>query len=111
MYDAIAVEGAVMLGSRLKRLAERLQAGAERMAADAGLPTQPSQMPLLALLRRRGPVTVGEAVDMLGISQPAVTRIMSRLVEMGLVETSRRGRDQRHKTIALTARGSEVIET
>lgn len=111
MYDAIAVEGAVMLGSRLKRLAERLQAGAERMAADAGLPTQPSQMPLLALLHRHGPVTVGEAVDLLGISQPAVTRILSRLVEMGLVETSRRGRDQRHKTIALTARGGEVIET
>lgn len=39
MYDAIAAEGAVMLGSRLKRLAERLQAGAERMAAEAGLPT------------------------------------------------------------------------
>lgn len=111
MDDAIAIEGAVMLGSRLKRLAERLQAGAERMATDAGLPTQPSQMPLLAALHRHGPMTIGEAVDRLGISQPAVTRILSRLVEMGLVDTSRQGRDQRHKTIALTPRGSEVIET
>ena len=111
MDDAIALDGAVMLGSRLKRLAERLQAGAERMAVDAGLPTQPSQMPLLALLHRHGPVTVGEAVERLGISQPAVTRILSRLVAMGLVETSRRGHDQRHKTIALTARGKELIET
>lgn len=111
MDDAIAIEGTVMLGSRLKRLAERLQAGAERMATDAGLPTQPSQMPLLAALHRHGPMTIGEAVDRLGISQPAVTRILSRLVEMGLVETSRQGRDQRHKTMALTARGSEVIET
>ena len=111
MDDAIAIEGAVMLGSRLKRLAERLQAGAERMAADAGLPAQPSLMPLLAALHRHGPMTVGEAVDRLGISQPAVTRILSRLVQMGLVDASRQGRDQRHKTIALTPRGSEVIES
>lgn len=109
--DAIASEGAVMLGSRLKRLAERLQAGAERMAAEAGLPTQPSHMPLLAALHRNGPMTVGEAVERLGISQPAVTRTLSRLVEMGLVETRRAGRDQRHKTMLLTSSGADVIET
>jgi len=111
MNDAMAAEGLVMLGSRLKRLAERLQSGAERMAVAAGLPTQPSQMPLLAALHRHGPMTIGEAVDRLGISQPAVTRILSRLVAMGLVETRRQGRDQRHKTMALTARGGAVIET
>lgn len=111
MNDAMAAEGMVMLGSRLKRLAERLQSGAERMAAGAGLPTQPSQMPLLSVLHRHGPMTIGEAVDRLGISQPAVTRILSRLIEIGLIETSRQGRDQRHKTMALTERGAEVIET
>ncbi|SDA16097.1 bifunctional helix-turn-helix transcriptional regulator/GNAT family N-acetyltransferase [Sphingomonas sp. NFR15] len=110
MTDVLAHEGAVMLGSRLKRLAERLQAGAERIAADCGLPTQPSQMPLLTALYRRGPMTVGDAVQVLGISQPAVTRILSRLVEMALVETSRDVRDQRSKTISLTPAGVEAME-
>src|ERR1700712_5300481 len=95
LRDVLAAEGAVMLGSRLKRLAERLQAGAERIAVDCGLPTQPSQMPLLAALHRRGPLSVSDAVDLLGISQPAVTRILARLVDIGLVDTSRDGRDQR----------------
>lgn len=110
MIDAVAFEGAVMLGSRLKRLAERLQAGAERIAADCGLPTQPSQMPLLTALYRQGPMTVGEAVEVLGISQPAVTRIMSKLIEMDLVETMRDDRDQRSKTMALTGQGRAAME-
>ena len=82
--DAIAFEGAVMLGSRLKRLAERFQSGAERIAADCNLPTQPSQMPLLTALHRHGPQTVGDLAERIGISQPAVTRIQSRLLELGL---------------------------
>jgi DNA-binding MarR family transcriptional regulator len=110
MNDVLALEGAIMLGSRLKRLAERLQAGAERIAADCGLPTQPSQMPLLTALYRNGPMTVGEAVQVLGISQPAVTRILSRLIEMGLVETTRDDRDQRSKAISLSAQGREAME-
>jgi DNA-binding MarR family transcriptional regulator/N-acetylglutamate synthase-like GNAT family acetyltransferase len=110
MSDALALEGAVMLGSRLKRLAERLQAGAERIAADCGLPTQASQMPLLAALYRQGPMTVGDAVQALGISQPAVTRILSRLVDMGLVESSRDVRDQRSKTVSLSPSGREAME-
>lgn len=111
MDDVIAAEGAVMLGSRLKRLAERLQAGAELIAADCGLPTQPSQMPLLTALHRRGPMTVGDAVQMLGVSQPAVTRILSRLVEMELIATERDERDQRSKVLSLTPAGSELMET
>ncbi|MEO5493168.1 MAG: GNAT family N-acetyltransferase [Sphingomonas sp.] len=110
IYDVVRAEGAVMLGSRLKRLAERLQGGAERIAVECGLPTQPSQMPLLAALHRHGPLSVGDAVNLLEISQPAVTRILARLVEMRLVDTSRDGRDQRTKTIALTDQGRAVME-
>ena len=110
MFDVVALEGAVMLGSRLKRLAERLQAGAERIAVDCGLAMQPSQMPLLTALYRLGPMTVGDAVVVLGISQPAVTRILSRLLELGLVETTRNDRDQRCKTISLSSSGLEAME-
>jgi DNA-binding MarR family transcriptional regulator/N-acetylglutamate synthase-like GNAT family acetyltransferase len=110
MNDVLAAEGAVMLGSRLKRLGERFQAGAERIAADCGLPTQPSQMPLLTALYRRGPMTVGDAVQALGISQPAVTRMLSRLTELGLIKTSRDARDQRSRVVSLSDQGIEAME-
>jgi DNA-binding MarR family transcriptional regulator/N-acetylglutamate synthase-like GNAT family acetyltransferase len=110
MRDVVKLEGAVMLGSRLKRLAERLQAGAERIAEDCGLPTQPSQMPLLTALHRHGPMSVGDLAETIGISQPAVTRILSRLIELELICASRDERDQRTRTIALTEKGREAME-
>jgi len=106
----MAFEGSIMIGSRLKRLAERFQAGAERIAVECGLPMQPSQMPLLTALYRHGPMSVGDAVEALGISQPAVTRILSRLLDMRLVETSRDDRDQRTKIISLSPAGRDAME-
>jgi DNA-binding MarR family transcriptional regulator/GNAT superfamily N-acetyltransferase len=108
--DVVKLEGAVMLGSRLKRLAERLQAGAERIAVECNLPTQPSQMPLLTALYRHGPLSVGEAADLVGISQPAVTRILANLTDRELIETLRSDGDQRTRTIALTDQGRDVME-
>ena len=43
------------------------------------------------------------------MSQPTVTRCVSRLVEMGLIEVSRVRRDQRHKTISLTEVGKAAV--
>src|SRR5437868_6510228 len=85
--------GPVFLGSRLKRLAERMQGGAARILAEAGLKLQPAQAPLLAALERE-PMTVGQLVEAVGSSQPGVTRAAGQLVALGLVH-SVRGADQR----------------
>lgn len=107
--DIVKELGYLFLGSRLKRLAERMQSDVARIAERAGLPIQPGQYPLLAALDRRGPMTVGEMVDVLGVSQPAVTRSMPRLIELGLIETNRAHRDQRHKTLSLTDAGKAAM--
>ena len=109
--DIVAELGHLFLGTRLKRLAERMQSDVQRVAAAAGLAIQPSQYPVLAVIDRYGALTVGEIAEALGISQPGVTRNVARLVELGLVETRRDGRDQRHKSLALTAAGSAAMET
>ncbi len=108
MGDVLAELGNVFLGSRLKRLAERMQAGAAMVLRDAGLPIQPSQAPLLAALDRYGPMRFGDAVEALGVSQPAVTRSLTSLVALGLVETER-ARDQRQKRISLTPAGMAAM--
>ena len=105
--DILDELGPVFLGSRLKRLAERMQAGAARIIADAGLELQPAQAPLLAALER-GPMTVGELVETVGSSQPAVTRAAGQLVAMGLVR-SERGADQRRRTLSLTPAGEAAM--
>src|SRR5215470_11230440 len=101
MADVLADLGLLALGSRLKRLAERMQADAGELLQRQGFPIQPSHFPLLAALDRYGPLTVSEAVEALGVSQPAVTRSLAGVVELGLVETRAAETDRRVKQIAL----------
>lgn len=103
--DVIGQGGYLFLGSRLKRLGERLQADVLRVIETEALPIQPSQAPLLTALDRHGPLTISAMVEAVGLSQPAVTRTVARLVDAGLVEVSRPHRDQRQKTITLTPAG------
>lgn len=110
MDDVIKQRGALFLGSRLKRLAERMQGDVVRVAQDAGLAIQPSQYPLLATLDAQGPHTVGELAQALELSQPSVTRLVAGLAASGLVSVSRVHRDQRQKTVALTEVGRSAVE-
>lgn len=96
--------GPAFLGSRLKRLGEHMQAGAARVTAAAGLPMQPSHMPILAALDGQQ-LTIGELVTTVGTSQPGITRAVRQLVDMGLVQ-SQPGDDQRTRAISLTPAGN-----
>ena len=107
MNDVIREMGAGFLGSRLKRLGERMQAGAACVITGAGLEVQPAHMPLLVALDGQE-LTIGQLVQAVGISQPGVTRGVGQLIGMGLVR-SETGSDQRHRTISLTNDGAAAI--
>jgi DNA-binding MarR family transcriptional regulator/N-acetylglutamate synthase-like GNAT family acetyltransferase len=108
--DIVAELGHLFLGTRLKRLAERMQADVLKVAAGAGLPIQPSQYPLLAVIEREGSMTIGQIAETLGISQPGVTRNMARLIELGLVDMTRDEKDQRQKSLSLSDAGRAAME-
>lgn len=105
--DILCQSGRIFLGSRLKRLGERMQAGAARVITEAGLPVQPTHMPLLAALEV-APLTVGQLVQSVGISQPGVTRAIGQLVALDLVRSDT-GADQRRRTVSLTDAGRAVM--
>lgn len=107
--DVLAEMGYLALGSRLKRLAERMQADATRVFADRGLPIQGTHFPLLAALTTYGPLSVSEAVEAVGISQPAVTRIHNALQKLGITTTRPVEGDNRQKLICLTGQGEALL--
>jgi DNA-binding MarR family transcriptional regulator/N-acetylglutamate synthase-like GNAT family acetyltransferase len=109
MSDILRERGYVFLGSRLKRLGERMQADVLNILEQEGLPMQPSQAPVLAALDQHGPSTVGDIVRATGVSQPAITRSLALLTDLGLVETVRAGRDLRHRTVSLTEAGHAAL--
>lgn len=107
--DVVVDLGYTFLGSRLKRLAERLQADAVKVHRAMGVNAQPAELALLAAIDRFGPMTVSGAVEALGVSQPAVTRTAGALVERGALVAESDGDDQRQKTLKLTRQGRGLV--
>ncbi|TWI62650.1 DNA-binding MarR family transcriptional regulator [Pseudoduganella lurida] len=107
MTDLLQDIGILFLGSRLKRLGERMQAGATKVSANAGLPLQPPHQPILAALDGQAR-TIGELAQLIGVSQPGITRSIGQLTEMGMV-ASHSGEDQRQRTVSLTPAGEAAL--
>lgn len=107
MVDVVAEMGSVMLGSRLKRLAERLQGSANTLLAEAGIPFQSGQVAVLVALES-GAKPVGKISDDTGISQPGVTRSLAQLEALGMV-SRHAGADQRERLAVLTPAGEAAM--
>lgn len=106
MSDIVRDMGPVLLGSRLKRLAERMQAEAAVAIMEAGLPCQPGHMALLAALAD-GAKSISQLVAAVGTSQPGVTRAIGQLVRLDLVSAVQ-GTDQRQRLVSLTPAGEQA---
>jgi DNA-binding MarR family transcriptional regulator len=107
--DVVKELGYLTLGTRLKRLGERLQAQTQVLLelADVDLPA--SNFPVLAALERLGHLSVGELTEAVGMSQPGVTRLLDKLEAEGLVRSIQMAADRRVRTIALTKSGRQLI--
>lgn len=106
VQDVIAAMGPSFLGSRLKRLGERMQAGAASVIAQTGLPLQPGHMAVLAALRT-GPMTIGTLAQACGTSQPGITRTVAQLVRLGFVVDAE-AEDQRSRMVKLSPAGEQA---
>ena len=107
--DVVRELGHLTLGSRLKRIGERLQAQAQVLLEEAGVSVSASHLPVLAALDRLGPLGVGELAQAVGVSQPGVTRMLERLESDGLVKSQRPAGDRRLRPIVLTRAGRQLV--
>ena len=107
--DVVRGHPALFLGTRLKRLGERLQGDVLKLIERTGLPLQPSHYPLLYALERQGLMSVGDLVLATGVSQPGVTRSLSRLEHLGVIATRAVSPDRRRKLVSLTDLGHQML--
>jgi DNA-binding MarR family transcriptional regulator len=108
--DIVRNFGLLTLGSRMKRIGERLQGDTQKIMDEIGVPLQVSQNSLLAALDRLGPLSIGEIAEALGVSQPGVTRAVAQLAKAGMVKTKPGPGDQRRRVIALTRKGEQRVD-
>jgi DNA-binding MarR family transcriptional regulator len=109
VQDVVKELGYLTLGTRLKRLGERLQAQTQVLLEQADIDLPASHFPLLAALERLGASSVGELTEALGISQPGVTRLLDKLEAEGFVRSTQLAGDRRVRTIDLTKSGRQLI--
>jgi DNA-binding MarR family transcriptional regulator len=111
MEDILQQLGYLTLGTRLKRIGERMQADAQRIFASFDLTIPAAQWPFLAALDRLGPLSIGELAQAVGVTQPGVTRTVAQLSEAGLAAVVSSGEDQRRKKVSLTAEGRRLVNS
>ncbi|WP_299479954.1 MarR family transcriptional regulator [uncultured Roseibium sp.] len=108
--DVVRVLGYSTLGSRLKRIGEKLQAQTQGIGMHlAGAELPASHNPVLAALDRNGPLSIGHLAEAVGQSQPGVTRMVNSLKASGLVEGRQDVTDRRINRIALTNKGAALV--
>src|SRR5258706_934383 len=109
VQDVVKELGYLTLGTRLKRLGERLQAQTQVLLESADVDLPASHFPILAALDRLGAMNVGELTEAVGMSQPGVTRLLDKLEAEGLVRSTQLADDRRVRTIALTKSVRQLV--
>lgn len=108
--DIVQHLGLLCLGTRLKRLGERLQGEVQELIDASDVPVHAHQFPLLAALDAEGPLSIGDLVDAIGITQPGITRSVNALVRHGLVEVNSCSNDGRRRLVTLSLQGAQLVE-
>ena len=94
------------LSSRLRLAATRLARGLRRQSG-SGL--TPSRHSALAVVARRGPLTLGELAEREGVAPPSITRVVARLEADGLVARETDTDDRRVTRVSATPAGEAVL--
>ena len=101
--------GALLLGSRLRRLSDQLHAGVDLRYRDAGVTISSRCFPLLFLLRDNGPTGITALAAQIGQSHPAVVQLGHTLIEAGLVTESSDAKDERRRLLAVSDQGQALL--
>lgn len=108
--DILGALGHLALGSRFKRVGERLQSETQALLANAGIDFPAAQFPVLAAIDRIGPLSIGELAAALGIAQPGVTRMIGKMEAEGIVRSTAGAEDRRIKIVSLAPVGRRLVD-
>jgi DNA-binding MarR family transcriptional regulator len=81
----------------------------DRLIEEAGIPLDRALFPLLARIGRYGPIGVVELADRTGRDHTTVSRQMTKLEDLGLIERRASATDKRVREASVSERGGEMI--
>ena len=102
--------GKLALGSRLRRLSERLTEQGGKVYELYNIDMHPKWFPVFYALAMGGEKSIMQIAQQIGHSHPSVSTIVKEMTRKGLVSVSPGAEDGRKNYVRLTAAGLEVNE-
>ncbi|HMG62782.1 MAG TPA: MarR family transcriptional regulator [Streptosporangiaceae bacterium] len=93
---------------RLRRVISKLARQLNASSTGAGL--TPSQASVLAVIVARGPVSLADLADLEGLNPTMLSRVVSKLQSMGLIDRIPDPADLRSASVAATEPGHSIDE-
>ncbi len=101
--------GYLSLATRIKTLGDNMLADGLQIYAGLGIKFQPRWFSVFYLLQEHRELPVTEVASRIGLSHPAIIKIVESMEEAGLIESAKNSRDGRKRMIALSAKGEALI--
>lgn len=98
------------IGSRLRLLTAKITDDASKIYELYNVDFSPKWFPVFFVLSEEGAKTITEIAELIGHSQPSVTKIIKEMSRAGLVEDNLKSNDKRKNVAGLTEKGKKLAE-
>ncbi len=105
MYNQI---GKIALGSRLRRLSERMGEEAFQIYKLYNIELQPNWFPVFYVLSQGQEKTISTIAKEIGHSQPSISKIVREMAKKGIVDERKGKMDKRKNVISLSEKGKKM---
>ena len=100
--------GKFAVGSRLRLLTEKITEDASQIYNMYGIDMNPKWFPVFYVLSRGEAMTITAIAKEIGHSHPSVSKIISEMVDKGLVKEKKDKTDGRRNMVSLSPKGKEI---
>lgn len=103
--------GALVLGTRLKRISDRFLSEITLVYKSLNIPFEPSWFPIMYLLRDRDELLITEIAAELDVTHSAVSQLVSVLQKKNLIVTLTDSKDRRKRKVRLSDNGQQMLHS
>ncbi|WP_372365526.1 GNAT family N-acetyltransferase [Candidatus Uabimicrobium sp. HlEnr_7] len=109
--DILQQLGELALGSRFKRISDRLMQDGIKIYSDHNIDFEPRWFPMFSLFYRYpGCYSVTEIAKKIGVSHVSVNQISKEMIKKGVLRSKKDKKDKRKNMLELTSKGEGLID-